>query len=299
MTTFTPQASEAADILVDELFNDVKKWEGKLAGGTLMGDGATAVDSLRKTKVSFGDPRHSFMKLTKEKLAAQGVELSPLLADQMANTFDFYYMTLTVDMRPQPGAVFKRLTCQLDFDPQGESGTIIQSIFPLTKWRTVLAWGGSMDLALNGELTWGMGVEPSLTGQISQLPGNLQAHVANKNTLKSFVVIPEYKYEVGRFDILAQGEGNKLCYWHIEDPDLQKMPTVQFGMVFKVPQGKTTITLQGVAQADPDMQWLVANVRNIFHSLSDKMKTLLRGRDESAAKLARIAAEQWQLALPS
>jgi hypothetical protein len=289
---------EQADELLAELFAEVSRFEGTLAGGVQLDKGALAVQNLRETRVSFGNPRDRLIPLTADRFAQLGIELDPIYQDQMANSFDFYYLTLTLDLRPRPGALFKRLSCELDFDPEDTTGTIIQTIFPKSEWRSVLNWGGSMNLGLNGNLEWEMGVDANQIAEAANLPAGLQAQVSNKNNMSSFITMPDYAFEVGRFDILAQGEGNKLCYWHIEEPDLQKMPTVQFGVVFKVPLGTEEVTLRGIAQADPDMNWLVANVRNVFENLSSGLQALLRRRQEAASQLARIAAEQWQLGLP-
>jgi hypothetical protein len=293
----TPSSSQS-DKLLDELLAEVSHYEGVRAGGTQLDKGALAIQSLRETRVSFGNPRDRLIPLTVKRFAQLGVELDPIYQEQMANTFDFYYLTLTLDLRPKPGALFKRLSCELDFDPEDTTGTIVQTIFPKSEWRSVLNWGGSMNLGLNGNLEWEMGVDANKIAEAANLPAGLQAQVSNKNNMSSFITMSDYAFEVGRFDILAQGEGNKLCFWHIEEPDLQKMPTVQFGVVFKVPQGTEQVTLRGIAQADPDMNWLVANVRNVFENLSSGLQALLRRRQEAAPQLARIAAEQWALALP-
>jgi hypothetical protein len=286
------------DELLDELFTEVQRWEGSLAGGVQLDKGALAVQSLRETRVSFGNPRDRLIPVTADRFVQLGIELDPIYQEQMAHTFDFYYMTLTLDLRPKPGALFKRLSCELDFDPEDTTGTIVQTIFPKSEWRSVLNWGGSMNLGLNGNLEWEMGVDANKIAEAANLPAGLQAQVSNKNNMSSFITMPDYAFEVGRFDILAQGEGNKVCFWHIEEPDLQKMPTVQFGIVFKVPQGTEKVTLRGIAQADPDMNWLVANVRNVFENLSSGLQSLLRRRQDAASQLARIAAEQWLLPLP-
>jgi hypothetical protein len=136
-------SSNQNDELLDELFTEVQRWEGSLAGGVQLDKGALAVQSLRETRVSFGDPRNRLIPLTAARFAELGIELDPIYQEQMANTFDFYYLTLTLDLRPKPGALFKRLSCELDFDPEDTTGTIVQTIFPKSEWRSVLNWGAA------------------------------------------------------------------------------------------------------------------------------------------------------------
>lgn len=285
-------------MLLAELFEEVTKWEGTLAGGTRLDVGGAAIDSLFQTKVLFGNPRDNFIQLREESFALAGVELNHFRQQQIGETHDFYYMTVTVDMRPKPGAQFQRLCCELDFGPKGEDEPIVQAIFPKSKWRSVMTWGGGMSLGLNGNLTWDAGIDGAGAEEIEALPIELAARVANKNKLKSFIVVPDYAYEVGRFDIVAYGEGNSECYWYIQEPDLQKMVTVQFCIVFKVLKGTESITLRGTAWAEPKMNWLIANIRNVYRDLSDKLQRLLRMKDEAANKFARGVAEEWTLTLP-
>jgi hypothetical protein len=294
----SPPDLQAADSLLVDLFQEVKKWEGTLAGGTELAMGAAAVDSLFQTKVEFGNPKDNFIRLTPVLFEQAGVALTPIRQQQMQDQFDFYYMTVRVNMRPKPGAQFKVLCCELNFGPKGDDEPIVQAIFPQSEWRAVMNWGGGMSLGLDGNLEWRVGVDATKAAEIANLPGELKANVANKDELKASIVIPDYNYEVGRFDIAAYGEGGSECYWYIQEPELQQELSVQFGVVFKVPQQTETITLRGVAWVEPRMNWLVANIRDVLGDLGDRLKALLRQKDAVADKFSRGVAEQWTLTLP-
>jgi hypothetical protein len=296
--TITVPDFEEADSLLGDLFADVQKWEGHLAGGTQLTVGATAVASLMETRLTFGNPRSSLIALNQDTFANAGVEINYIRDEQMRESHDFYYMTINVNLQPKPGAQFRSLTCKLNFGPKGADEPIVETIFPDTRWRDVLNFGGGMSLGLNGNLDWGVGVDATKAAEITKLPGELQASIANKNEMKSFIVMPDYRYELGRFDVAAFGAGNSECYWHIQEPDLQKTLTVPFAIVFKVPKGTESITLHGLAWAEPKMSWLTENVRNVFGDLGDKLKGALRRKDAAAHQFARGAAEEWTLPLP-
>jgi len=295
----SPPNLQKADALLSDLLKEVQKWEGTLAGGTKLGVGAEAVDSLFQSKVSFGNPTDRLIQLTEETFKNSGTELNHLYKQQMREEFDFYYMTLTVDLRPERAARFWRLACELDFGPKGSSEPIIQTLFPTQQWRSVMICGVAMDVRLNGNLDWNVGVDSSQLAELLKLlPGELKANIANKDDFKAILAVPAYRYELGHPEILTTGEGNSTCYWRIQDQELQKIGTAKLGTVFKVPKGTESITLQAIAWAEPDLNWLTADIRDVFANLSEQLKQLLKQKNEAASQFARGSAEKWELNLP-
>ncbi|MEM7118602.1 MAG: hypothetical protein AAF614_39660 [Chloroflexota bacterium] len=290
-----PDLAKANETL-QELFAEVQKWEADLDGGEELKVGAQAVDSLFQTKVSFGNPRNELISLTKERFAELNIELAPIYAIQLENQYDFYAMSLTVNLQPQHGAVFKRLGCRLELGPKGENAPIIQTIFPTNQWHTVINWGGGLKLGLNGNLNWEAGVSTDELAEIEGLGGDIEVNLKNKNEMESFIIIPKYHHDIGRLEIAAGGEGSSECFWQIQTPDLQKSTSVKLNIVFKVPKGTKTLDLYGVAYAVPKMQWLVASLVAVRDSLSNALKRLLR--QKSSDKFARGVAETWTLDLP-
>ncbi len=298
---FSPQDLSDAQDLLYELFTAVKSEESTLTAGTKLGMGSDALKSLRETKVTFGNPRNDLIRLTKKLFDNVGVELTEIHKRQMRDQFDFYYMTLTVSMQPGRGAQFTRVECKLDFGPKGTGEPIVQAIFPKSEWREVLSWGGGMNLALNGNLELGAEVRLPDAVRIENLPTPMRANIANKDELKAFIVVRNYSFKLGRSEIVATGEGSSECYWRIETPNLQETQTLQFGVVFKVPKGTTSIELTGLVAAEPCMNWLVANVRDVFEDLSNKLQDLLRRKDdERKGKECLLIGdhEKWPIPLP-
>lgn len=290
---------EEVDTLLSELFKEVQEWEGTLAGGTKLGVGAEAIDSLRHSKVSFGNPRDRLIQLTPETFKNTGIELNEIYKQQMQTHFDFYYMTLTVDLRPERAAKFWRLTCELDFSPKGSNEPIVQSLFPTQKWRSIMNFGVGMKVGLNGNLDWNIGVDSSKLAELVELvPGELKTNISNQDDFKAFLAIPDYRYELGHPAILTNGEGNSTCYWCIQDRELQKIGTAKFAIVFKVPKGTESITLKGKVWAEPSMNWLTANLEDVAAQLSEKFQNLLGQGNEAVSHLARGDSERWTLTLP-
>lgn len=91
------------DALLSDLLKEVQKWEVTLGGGTKLGINAEKVDSLSQTKVSFGNPRDQLIRLTENTFKDSSTELDSIYKQQMQEQFDFYYMTLTVALRPERG----------------------------------------------------------------------------------------------------------------------------------------------------------------------------------------------------
>ena len=291
---------QAVDALLQDLLTETKKWGGVLSGGTKLDISSQAVHDLFESKVRFGNPNNSLVLLTEDTFANSGVELTPLYRQQMQGAYNFYYMTLSVDLIPQPGAKFWRLVCQLDFDPKGQQEPIIQRLFPSDAWRSVMSTGVGLDVGLNGNLDWDVGVDSEHMSAIADmLPAGIKANVVTKNNFSAFLTLPAFQYELGHPEILTSGEGNSICHWRITSQDLQKVGTAKLGIVFKVLKEMSAITLQGTAWAEPNMQWLTADLRDVASELSDRFKQLLRKKQSGASQFARWDAERWNVNLPA
>ena len=269
-----------------------------MAGGQKLGITASIIKDLQETKVSFGNPKNELIPLTEEIFKEAGVELDYLIKGQMKDDYNFYYLTLNVNLRPQPGAKFWRLTCELKFSKEK---TIIQSIFPEHKWQPVIKTGVGMDIGINQNLDIDAGIDSSkITEVLKSVPANLKANIVSKNKFKAFAVIRDCKYELGRPEIVAEGTGSPECYWRIQDKNIEKVGTVKFGVIFKVPKQTKSITLTGITSAHIDINLFTDDISDIvLPRLPEKIQELLGlDAEESAKKFFRDDHEKWDLKLP-
>lgn len=291
-----------ADKYLDELYKLASQGLGYLSGGTPveLPKRVAVIESWRKSRISFGDPRNELIQLTESTFQNSGTELTERIKHQMQTQWDFYYMTLTVDMVPQPGAQFRRLTCELDFFPKGSMQPIVESIFPNQQWREVLKFGVGMKVGLNGNLGWRAGVNSEQLAQfVAALPGDLKADVSNENEFSGVLEIPKYIYSLGQTEVTARGDGNSTCFWRLQNQGLQRLGTAKFVTVFKVPQGTESITLNGTAWGEPDMQWLTADIEDVLIALLKRFKSISREEEEMENQFSRGVAEEWHLNLKS
>lgn len=295
MTVVDDSVFDESKRLLGELFEELKTEEGVLADGQVLGVGAKTVDALKKSSVSFGSPYDRLIQLTPTLLEQLSIQLDPIQMEQMENQFDFYHMTLTTSLYPKRGHIFKRLETLLEFRNRGGGKVIVQELFPQPRYRQVLQWGGSMNLALNGNLDWDIGVDASAIEELTAL-GVPSAKLKTNNEISSRIVVPNFAYGMGRAEITATGKGNDHCLWRLEQPELKESQTIQFVVIFKVPKGTKVIDLEGQFICEPDMEVLTANVESVMGELSDKFKSLFRKRDEDrhgAERLPIGAHELW------
>jgi hypothetical protein len=297
----SPQDLQETQHWLDKVFTEVSEQEGTLAGGNKLGIGAKAIQELRATKVYFGDPRNEMIQLNPRLLNDIGIQVTALIKHQMQKQFNFYYMTLTVSMRTGKGVQFKQLKCNMEFGSGESESPIIHAIFPTSKRKDILY--GEIGMHLGGEATFEGSAELDATALLNaaSIPGQVRVKVASRNTVKAFLTIPGYSFNLSQKEITAMGEGSPECYWSFEKPVLRGSAQVKFGVIFKVPKDATSATLTGLVVVEPDTRWLANSIRHVFGYLSASDQELIQRSEEERQGKERIPIgdhEQWSLTLP-
>ena len=256
---------------------------------------------LRESTVTFGNPKNNLTRLTPELFDALHIPLNKIWREQMHSSFDFYYMTMPAILNLRHGIQLRTLRCRLDFESGLADGIIIQRLFPTSAWKEILNIGGSVQVALDGQLDWQFGLSSTALQALLQLPlpGEVQAHVKNSNELKAHIAIPDFTWRVGRVDISAAGESGTYCDWELRRADVRLSQTIDFGIVFKVPSNVERVTLNGIVAARPSRNWLIEGLRSIFAYLSPQLQDELRQHENSSdPHLLLKDSSIWPLALP-
>jgi hypothetical protein len=289
--------------LLDQLLTEVESLEQNLGVKGPEKPGTQAIQNFRLTEIRLGDPRDRLTHLTPQLFEGLGFQLDLITQDQMKKRFHFYYMTLSVSLQATGGVQFSELSSALDLGPKGKKQPIVASIFPTSEWKDVIGFGGGMKIGLDGSLAFKAGVDltPAMKTALAALAPEAQAKIGSENQMKAFIEMPDFSYKSGRSEIVATGPGDSRCSWEITKPSIKQLHTLQFGLVFKVPQTVRKIDLVGEAAAEISYPWLVAQLDQVWDRLGDAFKRILASPDaerKEAERLRLHPTENWTLDLP-
>ena len=223
--------------------------------------------------VSMGNPKQSLVRLTPELFESLGFTMSQITRLQMQSQYDFYYLAISIFMRPRRYMHFTFIELALDFGPKGADEPIIHSIFPESRWVTVISAGGSIQLSLDGNLEF-----------------NAESRATGVEEDVEHVPIKEFNYNLNRAIILASGQGGSKCFWRIDDAGFFQEESVLFGVVIKIPKGTSVITLEGFVTAEAVYPTLLAPLPTTFKELKENYLSGFKKRYESR--------KTWSLDLP-
>lgn len=279
--------------LLSELLDIVQANEGTLTGGQKLGVGAEAIESLRQCAITFGNPADNLVRLTPELFASVGANLNAVWRAQMESGTAFYYLTLTISLRPGGRSSFDALECIMDFGPKGSQEPIIQAVFPASQWRELLRSEVGMSVAIDTDLKWAIGAA------IPTHLGRAEAKASAGTGIHGVLVAGNYIFQLGHADVSATGEGNSTCYWKLANPEVRQVQTITFAAIFKLPATVTNVSLRALCAARPSTAWLVRSLRHIWWGISDHMRRVLSKSEASSRGLVVGDHETWNLELPA
>lgn len=297
MTTLLPLTASdlaTASELWDALIHEVNALDAHLSGGKEEPLTVKRLRELRTSRLGFGDPQNdNLRRLHSSDFETLGSADGEKIRRQMFHSHDFYAMSLNVNLIPAPGAQLRELECHLDLGPPS-SRPLVESIQPAEEWREVLSWGAGLNVKIDPDL------KLSLALRAQQTPEQiLPVHLATRAKASGIIVVNDYRFSLGRFDIIAVGPGSNFARWRITKPELARTTTFPFVVVFKVPQGIRQLELTGTAAAFPSFQYLTQQVSHVFEHLSQRFRDLFsQAGQQGANRLPLGIVESWTLQLP-
>jgi hypothetical protein len=286
-------------LLLSDLLKEVSAEESLLSGGLKVRPGTEALEMLNRTRIQFGNPSDQLLRLTPGLFERSGIRLTDAQKKQISGTHSFYYLCLKVALVPARGVQFSRLECRLDLGPKGASEPLVQSVFPASKWRDILAIGGSFQLGIDAHLNVAAESKDAAGIVIPGVSG-LSAGAKAAATARTQVGVNEFLYHFGTSEIVATGEGNSECFWRIAKPEMLEHQTIPFTITFKVPKGQHYLELAGVVSGQPHSAWMLMSLGDVVDGLSAKLKDLLRrlAQTTDSTILPIGDCERWTLQLP-
>lgn len=283
---------DSARILA-EAAAEAHKWETPL-GSKKKGKAEKAFEALANGRLEIGTPQARLYHLDEADFAKNGVTIAPEIAKSMQakNGYHYYALRVPVMLFPARGAQYRILETQFKFSAvKGTRHPAIQAVFPEPYWKPVLSWGGSMDLALDGNLNFGAGVPEMKT---TALDAQLAGRVGAMDRLAGFIKILSFEHTLGRMEIASEFSAQRVM-WRLDSKQvIHSQKHTQFVVLLKVPKDTKQIVVEAAAQAEVEFQWLVAQINHVFARLS---KTL-QGRLENPDGLPLQDFQTWTLNLP-
>jgi len=267
----------------DEILNEAiavaGKWETPLGKGG-QGKARQAFAALKQGKIELGSPQAYLHRLRRQEFAAHNVPLSPEIERSLSGPAGYHYYVLPVPVLlfPYRGAQYRLLESQLEFKLEsGRRPLAIQNIFPEPFWKPVLDWGGQLNLALDGSLNWGAEVEQTAV-KLDKLSAQLQAVVKNASQLAGFIKVIPFDHTLGRMEIEAQ-HASTTAMWRFDSRQvIRARRQVQLITLLRVPKEVEQIRIEAAAQAEPDFDWLAAQVTHVFERLPVVIKQIIDRR---------------------
>jgi hypothetical protein len=263
--------------LLQEAIASAQKWEGDLGEKGRAKKAEAAFTALANGRIELGHPQGHTLRIRRRAFEEHGLLLSPAIAASMIGKdgYDYYVIAIPTLLYPGRGAEYRLLECQFTFTADKKSRQpAIESVFPEPQWKPVLEWGGSLHLALDTLLQWGVEGE-GLEAALGNLSGELAGRVANSNALTSFIKIAPFAYSLGRMEIVAEKSSQKAM-WRLDSKESIRGRDGRFVVLLKAPKEVKQIQIEAAVQAEPSFQWLFAQVEHVFKRLPAAIQAIIR-----------------------
>lgn len=256
----------------------VQKWEGNLGKKGEAKKAEAAFTALAQGRIELGHPQGHTHRVRRKAFEEHGLTLSLAIAASMKGKdgYGYYVITIPTLLYPGRGAEYRLLECQLTFtaDDKKTRQPAIETIFPEKQWKPVLDWGGSLHLALNALLQWGVEGE-EIEAALGSISGELTGRVANSNSLTSFIKIAPFTYSLGRMEIAAE-KSSHTAMWRLDSRESIRGRDGRFVVLLKAHKEIKQIQIEAAAQAEPSFSWLFAQVEHVFDRLPEAIQAIIR-----------------------
>jgi hypothetical protein len=284
-----------SQLLLQEAITISQKWEADLGEKGRAKKAEAAFTALANGKIELGHPQEHTHRIRRKAFEQHELTLSPAIVASMKGKdgYDYYVIAVATLLYPGRGAEYRLLECGLTFSADKKSRQpAIETIFPEQQWKPVLDWGGSLHLALDTLLQWGVEVE-GIEVALGDLSGELAGRVANSNALTSFIKIAPFTYSLGRMEIVAEKSSQKAM-WRLDSKESIRGRDGRFVVLLKAPKEVTQIQIEAAVQAEPSFSWLFAQVQHVFDRLPAAIQAIIRR--EKGLPLQDF--QTWMLDLP-
>lgn len=289
--------------ILSEAILAAQKWEAEL-GEPTTGKGASrrkgkaerAFEALQHGMLKVENPQAYLERLRLKDFESMSIPISSDIRKSMnaPDGYRYYKLIAPVLLFPGRGTQYRLVESQFTFNvPQDQRRPGIHSIFPTAEWCPVINWGGDLQLGLDSELNWTVGVD-KIKVSAGKLDGEIAGRLVPAAQMSSFIQVGKFVHSLGRMEIEATHTA-QTAMWRLDSQRaIRSQGQMQFVTLIKIPKELRQIRLSAAIQVEPNFDWLVAQV----HHVLDHLPEALLGIFEKRKGLALQAFEEWKLDLP-
>ena len=117
--------------------------------------------------------------------------------------------------------------------------------------------------------------------------------------MTSFIRVVPFEHTLGRMELEAQ-YSDHTAMWRLDSKAvIRAQKHTRFALMLKVPKELKEIRLRAMAQANPDFEWLTAQVRHVWKYLPEALRLMLERRETPPLQDTRFWDQPWTIELPA